>query len=122
MAFVNLNLLWNGVGLAFWSGLLVPIMTDIQQVNDDISDNSKTSKALYGMVGFGFGEVFGGILHGLLIDKIGSKRTIPVNLLIIGLTIAATQYNISLTNFGAWSFVMCFCWGYTDGSGNIFLF
>jgi predicted MFS family arabinose efflux permease len=74
------------------------------------------------MVGFGFGEVFGGLLHGLLIDKIGSKKTIFVNLLILILAISATQYNISLTEFGVWSFVMCFFWGYEDGSCNIFLF
>jgi len=123
---VILNLLWNGIIIAYWSTLLVPIMTDIQQPEDcngdETCDNNKTSKALYGMVGFGFGEVFGGLLHGLLIDKIGSRKTIFINILIVILVISATQYNISLTEFGAWSFIMCFLWGYEDGSCNIFLF
>jgi predicted MFS family arabinose efflux permease len=74
------------------------------------------------MVAFGFGEVFGGLLHGLLIDKIGSKKAVLVNLIIMILTFSATQYSIYLGEFNVWSFVMCLCWGYADGSNNIFIF
>jgi predicted MFS family arabinose efflux permease len=42
------------------------------------------------MVAFGVGEVFGGFLHGLLIDKIGSKKAVLVNVCILILVIAAT--------------------------------
>ena len=42
------------------------------------------------MVAFGFGEVIGGFAHGMLIDKIGSKRAVVVNLGILICVIAAT--------------------------------
>jgi len=35
------------------------------------------------MVIFGFGEVIGGFIHGLVIDRIGSKKTVFLNLIII---------------------------------------
>lgn len=74
------------------------------------------------MVAFGFGEVFGGLLHGLLIDKIGSKKTVFVNILIVTLTFASTLYSTYKAEYNAWSFLMCYCWGYLDGSNNIFIF
>jgi predicted MFS family arabinose efflux permease len=74
------------------------------------------------MVAFGFGEVIGGFLHGLLIDKIGSKKAVIVNLAIIVCVIGATIISLNSLQYNFYTFIMCFTWGYEDGSQNIFLF
>jgi predicted MFS family arabinose efflux permease len=74
------------------------------------------------MVAFGFGEVFGGFFHGLLIDKIGSKKTVFINVLIIIIMTSLSLYSLYNKKFDWKSFLMCFVWGYQDGSLNIFLF
>lgn len=47
------------------------------------------------MVAFGFGEVIGGIVTGLLIDKIGPKKTCIYNVVVVILLISSTILNIS---------------------------
>ena len=74
------------------------------------------------MVAFGFGEVSGGFLHGLLIDKIGSKKTVIINVLIIIIMTFLSLCSLYNNKFDWKSFFMCFVWGYQDGSLNIFLF
>jgi predicted MFS family arabinose efflux permease len=49
----------------------------------EYTDEHKQSKALQGMVMFGVGEVVGGVIPGFIIDKIGSKFTSLLNVLII---------------------------------------
>ena len=78
---INLLLIWNGCSICYWSTMLTPIIA--LQLGDTYTDQEKLQKALFGLVAFGFGEVAGGFLHGLLIDKIGSRKTIWVNLIII---------------------------------------
>ena len=119
MLFVNMNLIWGGTTIAYWAGLLTPIMT-LQ--NPDLDEDHQISKALYGMVAFGVGEVFGGFLHGLLIDRIGSKKAVLVNICILIIVIAATELSLNSLEYNYLTFIMCFCWGYEDGSQNIFLF
>ena len=50
----------------------------------------KLAYALYGMTAFGFGEVAGGFLHGIICDKIGSKRAVFVNILILLVVLLST--------------------------------
>ena len=74
------------------------------------------------MVAFGVGEVMGGINHGLTIDAIGSRKTIFVNLLILTTLTGVTILSINLLTYNYVTFIMCFMWGYQDGSQNTFLF
>jgi predicted MFS family arabinose efflux permease len=74
------------------------------------------------MVAFGFGEVIGGFTHGILIDKIGSKKAVIVNLFILVAAIASTIVSLQSLEYNNYTFLMCFMWGYEDGSLNIFLF
>ena len=113
MLFLNLNLIWNGATIAFWSSILTPIM--ILQ-NPELDEDEQLSKALYGMVAFGFGEVIGGFAHGILIDKIGSKKAVIVNLGILVAAIAATIISLKSLEYNFYTFLMCFMWGYEDGS------
>ena len=73
------------------------------------------------MIAFGFGELFAGLSHGPLIDRIGSKRATLVNTLIMFLVFAIVLSSIWINKFGVLSFVMAFFWGYNDGIQNTFL-
>jgi len=68
--------------------MLIPIMT-LQQKNDPgKSENDKISYGLKGMTVLGFGEVFSGLVHGYIIDRIGSKNTAWINtVIVIGMTV-----------------------------------
>lgn len=61
---------------------MTPIMV-LSLQNEDIDEKEKDSKALYGMIALGFGEIFGGLLMGLIIDKIGSRATCLLNVLFV---------------------------------------
>ena len=85
-------------------------------------EKERISYALYGMVAFGFGEVIGGYLHGLIIDKLGSKRTCYVNTSIMTITVASCLVSINNGEYNYLSFIMCFCFGWSDGVTNTFMF
>jgi len=116
---LDLNLIWGGVSISFWSTFLIPIMA-LQLPGK--SDQDQLSYALYGMTAFGFGEVFGGFFHVLIIDKIGAKRTVFVNIFILLLVLAATEATLYINDYNWVTFLACFMWGYEDGMTNIFLF
>lgn len=63
---VNLQLIWAGCSISYWSTMLTPIMT--LQLPEE-NENRQLQLALFGMVAFGFGEVSGGLVHGWLIDR-----------------------------------------------------
>ena len=74
--------------------------------------------SMLAMVGFGFGEIFGGFIVGYVVDRWGSKYAILVNLAMIiamfGVTIGfIVQFEF---NFLAW--LMCFLWGLQDSGIN----
>ena len=60
-----------------------------------MSETEQDSYALYGMVAFGFGEVIGGFIIGIIIDKIGSKKTSIVNVIIIIILINVTAVSVN---------------------------
>lgn len=74
------------------------------------------------MVAFGFGEVVGSILIGIIIDKIGSKKTSLVNIFIILILINVTGYSVYSERYDWITFLMCFLWGLQDSSLNIHTF
>ena len=86
------------------------------------TDQEQLSLALFGMTAFGFGEVIGGFIHGLIIDKIGAKKTVFVNLLILSIFFITTEATLYLNKYNWVTIIACFFWGYEDGMTNIFLF
>ncbi len=74
------------------------------------------------MVAFGFGEVIGGFIIGIIIDKIGSKKTSVVNVIIILILINVTAYSVKSQKYDWITFLMCFLWGFQDSSLNIHTF
>jgi len=88
----------------------------------DLDENHKTSWALFGMVAFGVGEVFGGFIMGITIDKFGSKTAGIQNVIIAIIMTAVTITCIQINEYNYMTFIMCFIWGYLDGSVNIHCF
>ncbi len=73
------------------------------------------------MVALGFGEVMGGFFHGILIDYIGSKRTVFVNIFILITVFISTEFTLYTLEYNWLTFVACFLWGYQDAMTNIFV-
>ena len=70
------------------------------------------------MVGFGFGEIFGGFFIGYIVDRFGSKVAILFNLLIIIVMFGFTIAFIHVWEFNWLAWVMCFMWGIQDSAVN----
>ena len=99
--------------------MLTPIMVLQLRDRNDLSEKEKESYALYGMVCFGFGEVFGGIMMGHIIDRYGSKMGSLKNVVLIVIMTATTYGSLCILEYNYLSFIMCFTWGYLDGAINI---
>ena len=91
MLIIDLQLLYSGTSIAFWSGMLIPIMVLQLRDHTDLSDKEKEQYALFGMVCFGFGEVAGGIGMGMVIDMYGS-RVGAIKNVAIALAMTASTY------------------------------
>jgi hypothetical protein len=55
---------------------------------------------------------------GKLIDLFGSKKTTLVNVFLVILVFASTNYAINRNDFDWSSYLMCFLWGLQDGCVN----
>lgn len=64
------------------------------------------------MVIFGLGEVVGGILIGLVIDRKGSRYVAIVNVLVVLLMTFSTLSFLGINKFNLLAFLMTFMWGY----------
>lgn len=117
MMYLNMQIIWTGVTIAFYTGILTPLMM-LQMENLDVSYEHKQSKALYAMVFLGFGEVTGAQLNGLIIDWMGSMKTTLINILIVIITGLITVYNLYKLEMTTWTYVMTFAWGFSDGAIN----
>ena len=56
------QLLWIGMSLAIYSGLLVTIIQT--SLVDEIDENKKNEKSMLALVAFGVGEIIGGMIIG----------------------------------------------------------
>jgi MFS family permease len=101
--------------------LLTPIIVFTLQ-NKDISPKEKDSWALYAMITLGFGQMFGGLIMGLLIDKFGSKKTTFINVALLSITAILSLVVIYQVSYNYITFICCFFWGLSDGALNIHSF
>ena len=74
------------------------------------------------MVTLGFGQMFGGLLMGLLMDKIGAQKTAMVNVALLSITIFLSILIIYQKSYNVITFMCCFFWGLSDGALNIHSF
>ena len=63
------QMIWTGTSIAYWSGLLTPIMLMQQkQADDSKTDQEYLSKCLYAFIFFGAGQAISGFVMGRVID------------------------------------------------------
>lgn len=74
------QMLWTGISLAIYSGLLVPI---IVATLPNESTNDQFEKSMFAMTAFGVGEVLGGLFIGQIIDRFGNRVAAVCNICLI---------------------------------------
>lgn len=74
------------------------------------------SLALRAMTLLGVGQLLACLGLGKVIDLIGSRRLVLLNLLLIAATMAVTLITLRKPSFGTLSYLMCFIWGFCDAT------
>ena len=118
---VPLNM-FIGVSLAIYSGLLGP-MLDAQIENDPLYKNKSSKERegmiLSGMAVMGIGDALGGPLMGFFIDKITSKYSNFITLVVTIFTGFVIYINMTELRYDYLSYLMCFMWGLQDAFINV---
>lgn len=71
------QLCWTGVSIAVYTGILLPIITDT------LPEDEKFELSMLAMVSLGVGEIVGAIGMGIIVDKIGSKKSCWINVILV---------------------------------------
>ena len=119
MRLIILNMVWVGATTSYQTTILTPLI--ILQLPDK-TEKEQFSLSLFAFTAFGAGEVLGGFIHGLIIDKIGSKKAVILNVFFIIIAMSCTQISLYTLTYNYLTFITTFLWGYQDGMNNIFLF
>ena len=73
------------------------------------------------MVALGFGEIIGANVQGKIVDRIGTRPTCLVNVILILLSTMLVLNYLYVSKFTYFAFVMTFMWGFQDSSVSIHL-
>jgi len=80
---------------------------------DDENDKHKYKLSMLCMVSFGVGEVLGCFFIGLFIDKLGSKISAVVNVVLVAVMGVVTIMFIKWPEYSPYiAHLMCFFWGF----------
>ena len=110
MRFLLPQLMWTGISISIYTGMLTPII--YKTMPDTYTDNKKFEDSMFAMISLGVGEVIGGILMGILVDRIGSKKCCLINVCNIAFTVMITAIYIHKDNYNGLAFFMTFLWGF----------
>ena len=73
------------------------------------------------MVALGFGEIIGANLQGIIIDRIGTRPTCIINVILILFATMFVLNFLHVNKFTYFAFVMTFMWGFQDSAVSIHL-
>ena len=124
MRFVILEISWTGFSISYYSGMLVLMMTDMLQASgfDSLDDQQLNyEKAMLAMVVLGAGEMLGGQLVSIAINKLNSKLACLLLVVLIFLMSSSTISFLVLYQFNFLAYVTCFLWGLQDSAVNTHL-
>ena len=116
--------LWTGASIAYFSGNLVEMIQYRIPIFDPPMDPEDFEHYQYKvsmlcMVSFGAGEVLGCFFIGFFIDKIGSKISSLINVVLIIFMGIITIMFVKWPYFSVYiGHVMCFFWGFQDSAIN----
>lgn len=102
------QLCWTGVSIAVYTGILLPVITDTLPDEDA---HSKFYLSMLAMVSLGVGEIVGAIGMGIIVDKIGSKKSCFINVILVILQTGAVILYLLLDEYSWIAFLMTFLWG-----------
>ena len=114
MLFLAPEILWSGMSLAIYTGLLVLTISESVTGNE----NDKMMKSMLAMVSLGFGEIVGSLSIGQVIDRAGNKLTSVITLILIIVQTVLTLSFVRTGTYGYLVFIMMFVWGLQDSVVN----
>lgn len=76
-------IMWSGISIAYFNGVLISTMSLTLPQGTIEEEKSSNQKIMLAMVTFGIGEIIGSMLNGKIVDKLGSRKTVFVDLFII---------------------------------------
>lgn len=100
---------WTGISIAYYSGLLVCMLTDTLP---NEASNVQYEKSMYAMVVFGIGELMGCFFIGYIVDKKGSKYAAIIDVVIIAIQTIFTLLFLWVDEFNYLAYIMTFLWGF----------
>lgn len=127
MMFVNLTSFSAGASMVAYTGLLTPFFVlilnnDVDYKDIGLTDNEKNAYALFALSALGVGEVLGGIVTGLVIDRCGLFFTIFAAIVIYLLMAFMVYLNLTMLKYGVISFALTFIVGLSDSLINVINF
>lgn len=108
------QILWTGVSVAYYSGILV----DTIAASVVGSDQEQQYKAVLSTIAFGVGEILGCFFIGWVVDKFGSRKAAWVNVGICLVMTIVTLAFLLVNRYGALAYIMAFMWGIEDSATN----
>lgn len=78
---------------------------------DDKETSHKFELSMLAMVSLGVGEIVGAIGMGMIVDKIGSKKSCWVNIVLVILQTLAVLLFLYIGEYNWIAFLMTFLWG-----------
>jgi predicted MFS family arabinose efflux permease len=96
------------VSIAFYTGLLVPIIYDSLP---DESEAEKFELSMLAMMALGVGEIIGAYLMGRFVDLLGPKTSCLVNMVLVLLSSLTVIYYLFRNDYGFLAYFMAFIWG-----------
>ena len=85
MAVLYPCILTTALNISIYASVFVKMMVDTMADQTGLTDQEKTSKALFGMLGLGVGEIFGSLVFGSVTDKCSLKTTVLLNMLALAI-------------------------------------
>ena len=82
---------WSGISIAFYSGVLVSILSH-QQHGDH---HSQYKESMFAMVALGIGQILGSFYTGFIVDKCGSRIAAQQNCLNLALALVSVAFYLS---------------------------
>lgn len=108
------QILWTGVSVAFYSGILV----DAIAASVVGTDAEQQYKAVLAMIAFGVGEILGCFFIGWIVDRFGSKNAAWANVGICLVMTVVTVAFLVVNEYNALAYIMAFMWGIEDSATN----
>ena len=109
------QIVWTGISIAYWSGLVVII---VGRTIPDEDEDVQLTAGLYALSVLGVGEMVGSLLMGQIVDKLTNKLGCITNMINVILVWLISFEMIRVEEPGFIVYLFTFAWGFMDGAVN----